>query len=91
MTSTYDYRREEAQPARQRRIALAASFAILLLALGGATTAAAATPPGASVVSVNYGAGNPFFDVTVAVPKDVDTAARSRGVDWAVRVEGRRS
>jgi hypothetical protein len=56
---------------------------VLAVALGGSVATAA---PEASVISVNFKAGSPFLDVTVAIPKGIDNAARNGNADFGLRV-----
>jgi hypothetical protein len=57
---------------------------ITVVAALAVASAASAVPPSASVTSVSYKTGSGGIDLVVAIPKAIDTAARTGNANWGL-------
>jgi hypothetical protein len=74
------------KPHRQAALRALGTAPLLALVIALGTPAVAPAQPTASVLNVSFQQGNPFFNIVVAIPTVIDTAARAGTADWGLRV-----
>jgi hypothetical protein len=76
------------QTLRRRPAALGAlgTAPLLALVITLGTPAVAPAQPVVQILAYSFVAPNPFLTITVAIPKDIDTAARTGTADWGLRL-----